>query len=110
MKRSIQSNNYYWGRVISDALNFYTKNPASFFLDINEGLKGEEGLQVIHAMFKLLFNGGHSTRFEDDDMETGKEKMTKYIDKIREHFYHKHKFDISPANTPRIDYEANQDR
>lgn len=103
--RTVKANNYYWGRVVSDAMDFYTKNPDRFFLDLNDGLKGEEGLQIIHAMLKLLFNGGHSTRFEDDDMMTGKEKMTAYIDRIREFFYHKHKFDIPPSNTPRIDYE-----
>ncbi len=105
MRRSNQSNNYYWGCVVSDALEYYDKHPKEFFLDMNEGLKGEDGLQVIHSMFKLLFNGGHSTRFEDDDRSTGKEKMSAYIDKIREYFYHKHKFDIPPANTPRMSYD-----
>lgn len=100
--RTLNQNNYYFGVVVRDAMAFYDKNPAKFFLDLNEGLKGEDGLQVIHAMLKLLFNGGHSTRFEDDDMQTGKEKMTAYIDKIRLHFWEVHKFDIPPANEPRI--------
>lgn len=105
--RTLDQNQYYWGVVVQDALKFYSTHEKEFLLDVYRALGNNEGADVIHAMFKILFNGGHSTRFKDDERGEGKEKMGNYIDSIREHFYREHKFDIPPANTPRIDYEAN---
>lgn len=103
MKRTSNQNSYYWGKVVQDALAFYTANPARFFLDVHDALRDEEGAQIVHALLKILFNGAHSTQFKDDETGTGTEKMIKYTDAIREHFFHKHHHDIPPPNTPRIE-------
>lgn len=100
--RTLDQNSYYWGVVVQDALSFYTKNEKEFLLDVYRALGTKEGADVIHAMFKILFNGGHSTQFKDDEKGRGKDKMGNYIDTIRQHFWNNHKFDIPPANEPRI--------
>lgn len=102
MKRSNQANNYYWAVVVAEALKFYEANPAELYHDVSRCLKEDEPAQVIHSLFKILFNGNHTTRFEDDAEATGVQKMTAYIDKIREFFYHQHKWDIPPSNTEKI--------
>lgn len=101
--RSLDQNAYYWAIVVGDVLTFYTKHPEKFYKDAHDLLHEEGGKQIIHAMMKILFNGGHSTQFKNDDK--GKEKMSEYIDKIRQHFWDKYQYDIPPANEPRIDYE-----
>ena len=111
MKRTTQSNSYYWGCVIEQAMDFYKQNPAQFYQDADLALKGLNGRDAVHAMFKMIFNGGHTTQFTDTPNGlTGKQKMAQYIDKIRGHFLHEHKKDIPPAGTPPIEiYEESNE-
>lgn len=101
--RTLSQNAYYWAIVIGDILSFYTKYPERFYKDAHDLLHEDGGKQVIHAMMKILHNGGHSTQFKDDKKGTGTEKMAIYIDTIRQHFWEKYQYDIPPANEPRMD-------
>lgn len=103
--RTIEQNDYYHAVVVELAKDFYTKNEAEFYRDAYKMLTGIEGHDVIHAMFKVLFNKGRTTQFKDDEKGRGIDKMGSYIDSIREWFYREHKLDIPPANEPRIEYE-----
>jgi hypothetical protein len=105
MKRTLDQNAYYHGVVVAEALKFYEANPAELYHDVARCIKDEEGKEIIHSMLKILFNGGHSTKFKDDEAGTGTQKMSTYVDKIREYYYHTHHFDIPPANTEKIDFE-----
>lgn len=99
---TLEQRKYYFAGVIGEQEKFYDKNPARLYHDVFEIMKGLEGQQLIHAMNKMLYNGGHTTQFKDDKFGTAKEKMREYTDKIRQGFWDRHQYDIPPANEPRI--------
>lgn len=97
---------YYCAGVIGEQQKFYEANPAKLYEDVYEIIKAmEDGPKLIHAMNKMLYNGGRTTRFKDDKYGSAKDKMTAYIDKIREGFWDRHKYDIPPSDQPKISYD-----
>ena len=91
-QRSIQQNRYLFGAVYKPILEFYKNNLGSFMLDIMEAMKAELTTEFIHELFKMWFNKGRSTK----DLSTV--KFNSYFNKIREHFWHKHKLDLPEPN------------
>lgn len=97
-QRSNSQNKYYWGCVVSEALDYYKANQTDLIRDILDAVKVELTPEFIHSMFKMRFNRGQSTASNDTS------RMVEYQDAIREHFYHSYKIDIPPPGQQQINY------
>ncbi len=97
-KRSNPQNSYYWSVVIAMALKFYTENVRAFLSDLMKATKFAFTREFVHELFKMLFNGGKTTTKHKTDTFSNE-----YINRIREHFYHEHEFDIPPPNELPVD-------
>ena len=101
--RTTKQNSSYWLLICEKSAEFYTDNNAKFIADLYKSLlahlppeyeamierlsqivKLQIDKDLVHELFKRLFNNGQSTRF-DDTTEKGTKKMIEYETKIRAH-------------------------
>jgi hypothetical protein len=95
--RSLQQNNYLWGVVVEESLQFYKKNEGALVLDILDFIKADLTPAFIHELQKMGFNRSQSTTKLDT------KGMEEYMLKIRVYMAQKHGLDISPPNEPPLE-------
>ena len=82
--KTTEQGGYLWTGVYDTAVSFYSDNIGAFIRDLMLATKAKITKAFVHELFKMMFNGGKSTKRMEKD------KMAKYIDKILHHFLHEH--------------------
>lgn len=93
-QRSNAQNSYLWGVLYPTILKFYLGNIRAFIEDLMKAVRATLTIEFIHAMMKMWFNNGKSTK----GLST--EGFIKYHDDIREYYFHTHGIDIPLPNQP----------